>query len=79
MLYRLRDRAGLHGVRVGAHVWRHTYAFTYVALGGDVLRLSRLLGHTSVSTTQGYLTAFTASDARHGASVLDQMNRGTRA
>jgi site-specific recombinase XerD len=76
MLYRLRDRAGLHGVRVGAHVWRHTYAFSYVALGGDVLRLSRLLGHTSVSTTQGYLTAFSARDARHGQSVLDQMQKG---
>ncbi len=47
ILYRLRDRAGLAGVRVGAHTWRHTYAFTYVALGGDVLRLSRLLGHTA--------------------------------
>jgi site-specific recombinase XerD len=71
LLYRLRDRAGLKGVRTGAHVFRHTYAYTYIALGGDVLRLSRLMGHTSVSTTQGYLTAFTASDARHGQSVLD--------
>jgi site-specific recombinase XerD len=73
ILYRLRDRAGLTGVKVGAHTFRHTYAYTYIALGGDVMRLSRLLGHTSVSTTQGYLTAFTASQARHGASVLDNL------
>jgi site-specific recombinase XerD len=44
LLYRLRDRAGLAGVRVGAHVFRHTYAYTYVAQGGDVMRLSRLWG-----------------------------------
>jgi site-specific recombinase XerD len=73
MLYRLRDRAGLQGVRVGAHVWRHTYAYNYVAAGGDVFRLSRLLGHSSVAVTQLYLSAFTARDARRGLSVLDQM------
>jgi site-specific recombinase XerD len=73
ILYRLRDRAGLTGVRTGAHVFRHTYAYTYISQRGDVMRLSRLLGHTSVSTTQGYLSAFTASQARHGQSVLDQM------
>lgn len=73
LLYRLRDRAGLRGVRVGAHVWRHTYAFNFIAQGGDVLRLSRLLGHTSVATTQGYLSAFSARDARRGQSVLDNL------
>jgi integrase/recombinase XerD len=73
LLYRLRDRAGLSGVRVGAHTFRHTYAYSYISQGGDVMRLSRLLGHTSVSTTQGYLTAFTASQARHGTSVLDNL------
>jgi site-specific recombinase XerD len=73
MLYRLRDAAGLHGVRVGAHVWRHTFAFSYIAAGGDVFRLSRLLGHSSVATTQGYLTAFTSRNARKGPSVFDSM------
>ena len=79
VLYRLRDRAGLAGVRVGAHVFRHTYAYTYIAQGGDVMRLSRLLGHTSISTTQGYLTAFSARDARHGQSVLDTLTTRGRA
>jgi site-specific recombinase XerD len=73
LLYRLRDRTGLRGVRVGAHVWRHTYAFNFIAQGGDVLRLSRLLGHTSVATTQGYLSAFSARDARRGQSVFDNL------
>jgi len=34
MLYRLRDRAGLQGIRGGAHVWRHTHAYRYIAAGG---------------------------------------------
>jgi site-specific recombinase XerD len=71
MLYRLRDRARLQGVRVGAHVWRHTYAYRYIAAGGDLFRLSRLMGHSSVTTTQGYLTAFDSREARRGFSVLD--------
>lgn len=73
LLYRLRDKAGLRGVRTGAHVWRHTYAYNFIAQGGDVMRLSRLLGHTSVATTQGYLSAFSAREARRGQSVLDRM------
>jgi site-specific recombinase XerD len=71
VLYRLRDAAGLDGVRVGAHVWRHSYAFAYIAAGGDLMRLCRLMGHSSVMVTQGYLTAFSAREARRGYSVLD--------
>jgi integrase/recombinase XerD len=71
MLYRLRDRAGLQGVRVGAHVWRHTHAYRYIAAGGDLFRLARLMGHSSVVVTQGYLTAFDSREARRGFSVLD--------
>jgi site-specific recombinase XerD len=48
ILYRLRDKAGLDGVRVAAHVFRHTHththAYTYISQGGDLMRLSRLLG-----------------------------------
>jgi len=73
VLYRLRDAARHEGVRVGAHVRRHTFAFSYIEAGGDVFRLSRLLGHSSVATTQGYLTAFTSRNARKGPSVFDGM------
>jgi integrase/recombinase XerD len=56
---------------VGAHVWRHTYAYRYIAAGGDLLRLARLMGHSIVTVTQGYLSAFSAREARRGYSVLD--------
>jgi integrase/recombinase XerD len=61
------------GVRVSAHTLRHTFAVTYLAGGGDLYKLSRLLGHTSVTTTEGYLRAFRARDARRGRSVFDRM------
>lgn len=74
MLYRLRDRVGAErftGVRVSAHTFRHTFAVHYLANGGDVYKLARLLGHTSVAVTEGYLKSFKAKDARQGMSVLD--------
>lgn len=71
ILYRLRDRAGIEGIRVSAHTFRHTYACRYIEEGGDVYKLSRVLGHTSVSVTEIYLRAFASRDARSGASVFD--------
>lgn len=73
MLYRLRDKAGITGVRVSAHTFRHWYALNYMRNGGDVYKLSRLLGHTSVAVTENYLRAFRAEDARRGSSVLDSI------
>jgi integrase/recombinase XerD len=78
MLYRLRDVAGrqhFEGIRVSAHTIRHTFAVHYMESGsGDIYKLSRLLGHESVSTTERYLRAFQARDARlNSKSVLDSI------
>ena len=76
ILYALRDAAGaehFRGVRVSAHTLRHTMAVQYLAQGGDVYKLSRLMGHTSITTTEGYLRAFNARAARQGKSVLDNL------
>jgi integrase/recombinase XerD len=43
------------GVRVSPHTCRHFFACTYLRKGGDLFTLSRILGHTSISTTQIYL------------------------
>ena len=73
LLYRLRDLAGLEkSVRVNAHIWRHTYAMRYLKNGGDVYKLSRLMGHEHVGITELYLKALRQRDARQtGISVLD--------
>lgn len=79
IIYTLRDIAGpsyFTGVRVSAHTFRHTFAFNYLKNGGDLYKLSRLLGHTSVVVTEGYLRAFTSHEARNGGiSVLDNLNQ----
>jgi site-specific recombinase XerD len=74
LLYRLRDRSGIAGVRCSAHTLRHTYAVRSIEAGVDIYRLSRLMGHSSVATTEGYLKAFTSRAARRGGvSVLDNL------
>lgn len=74
LLYRLRDETGITEVRVSAHTFRHTFACSYLMDGGDIYKLSRLLGHTSVVVTETYLRAFNSRDARRGhTSVVDTL------
>lgn len=49
----LLDKAGVP--RSGFHRLRHTFATEYLRCGGEVVRLSRVLGHTEVGTTMKYL------------------------
>jgi integrase/recombinase XerD len=51
----LCNRLGIDGVRLSPHGFRHFYSITYMRSGGDIYRLSRLLGHVSVKTTEIYL------------------------
>jgi site-specific recombinase XerD len=75
MLYRLRDLAGrqhFDGIRVSAHTLRHSFAVHYMQQGGDIYKLCRLMGHENTHTTERYLRAFQARDARLSSrSVLD--------
>jgi len=54
------ERAGIVGNRVHPHAFRHFFAVSYIRSGGDLYRLSRILGHTSIATTQLYLRSMTA-------------------
>jgi integrase/recombinase XerD len=74
MLDRLEEWSGITNVRVSCHTFRHTFACQYLLQGGDVYKLSRLLGHNSVRVTERYLGAVKAKQARQGGhSVLDHL------
>ena len=47
--WRIRARAGLHGVRI--HDLRHSFASRAVQLGESLPMIGKLLGHTQVQTT----------------------------
>lgn len=54
----IKQLAALHGVsgpHVHPHAFRSYFAVSYLQNGGDLFTLSRILGHTSVATTQIYL------------------------
>ena len=49
LMYRLKKRAGLPNVRW--HLLRHTFANHFIANGGGLRKLQKILGHASVDTT----------------------------
>jgi integrase/recombinase XerD len=63
--------------RSGFHRLRHTFATQYLRNGGEVVRLSIILGHSDVSTTMKYLHLLTEDVQRpHQAlSVLGRLRR----
>jgi site-specific recombinase XerD len=68
----IRDEAGITGVRVSAHTFRHTFAVSYLQQpGADIYKLKLLLGHSNVTTTELYLADFEQRQARQGSSVAD--------
>jgi integrase/recombinase XerD len=54
--------AGVEGEHVHPHNLRHTFACNYVKRGGSVVALSRILGHSSLTTTQVYLRGLQIED-----------------
>lgn len=74
IIVRLGEWAHIKGVRCSCHTWRHTWAKMFMQNGGDVYKLSKLLRHSSVKTTEEYLKDLQQSEARIGAkSVLDNL------
>jgi len=56
------ERLGMTGVRCSPHTLRHTFAVSYLRAGGNLFYLSRILGHTSVTTTEKYLQSLGVED-----------------
>jgi integrase/recombinase XerD len=60
---RIEERSGVTGVH--PHTMRHTFSKRYLQNGGDLFKLSRELGHSSVQVTGNvYLGDFKITDAR---------------
>jgi len=72
-LHRLEDK--LHLPRFGWHRLRHTFATNYLRQGGDIVRLSMVLGHTQITTTQRYLHLLTEdlSASHQKVSILNRL------
>jgi len=61
----IEKKAGITDVRVSPHTMRHTFSKQYLKRGGDLFKLSRELGHSSVQVTgKIYLGDFNSTDAR---------------
>lgn len=60
----LKVRAGIEGIRCSPHTLRHTMARMWLENGGEVFKLSRVLGHTTVNITQMYLKDYQSRQAR---------------
>jgi integrase/recombinase XerD len=56
------EKLGIAGVRCSFHTLRHTFAVGYLRAGGNLFYLSRILGHTSVKTTEKYLQSLGVED-----------------
>jgi integrase/recombinase XerD len=57
---------GIEGERVHPHAFRHFFAVNYLRRTNDIYRLSRILGHTSVTTTQLYLRSMPPEQVAEG-------------
>ena len=67
MLARIKRTTGIavsSNVRLSAHTFRHTFAKMYMQQGGELLSLSREMGHSDVNTTKTYLESFGSYEAR---------------
>lgn len=53
MLYQYNKRRGVE--TTGIHRYRHTFAKQWILNGGDVVSLSKILGHSSLEITQNYI------------------------
>ena len=64
MLKAVMAEAGIESFRRGPHSFRHTYAMAVLREGGNVVAVSKLLGHASLTTTMGYVNHLELGDLR---------------
>lgn len=64
IIARIGEKTGIEGVRISPHTFRHTFARSWLENGGEIFKLSRLLGHAELQTTEKYLKDFRSREAR---------------
>ena len=52
-MYEYNKRRGVE--KTGLHRYRHTFAKKWILMGGNVVTLQKILGHSSLEITQNYL------------------------
>ena len=72
MLYDYNKGRGVE--TTGIHRYRHTFAKQWILQGGNVVTLSKLLGHSSLEITQNYINLLTSDVAKQvdEISILDK-------
>lgn len=68
MLYEYNKRRGVE--TTGIHRYRHTFAKQWILNGGNVVSLSKLLGHSSLDITQNYVHLLVSDIAKQ----VDEIN-----
>ena len=72
MLYEYNKRRGVE--TTGIHRYRHTFAKQWITNGGNVVSLSKLLGHSSLDITQNYINLL-VSDIAHQVDEFNVLNK----
>lgn len=62
MLYEYNKRRGVQ--TTGIHRYRHTFAKQWILNGGNVVSLSKILGHSSLAITQNYINLLVSDVAK---------------
>ena len=62
--------------KTSVHLFRHTFATMYLKNGGDIYRLQKLLGHSSIKVTEKYLH-YTTAELQRDYNKLNPLDRLT--
>jgi site-specific recombinase XerD len=65
------EKLGITGVRFSPHTLRHSFAACYLKNGGNLFYLSKILGHSTVKTTERYLQSLQIGDLQ---AVYDRLS-----
>lgn len=68
-------QAGITGVRTSWHTLRHSFAVNYLRKGGNLYYLQRILGHSSITTTERYLKSLGIEDLQKVHDGLSLLSR----